>query len=136
MSRSYSPVAGVAIASLAAGPVFTIAFTLASFHLRLPQPTVIAAGDVLPWFATLFASVILGAIVAFVPNVVGCAVMAVAAESSRAARSPEAWIAVGAGAGTALALGFGLSWSPALFFATVATATVCAAICRSLAALD
>jgi hypothetical protein len=136
MSRLHSTVAGIAVASFAAGPVFTVAGTLAALYLRLPQPVMVSADELMPWLAALFSSVVMGGIVAFVPNVIGSAIMAGLSKTSATARAPEAWLAAGAAGGAGIALGFGLDYSPALFFATVATATVCAGLCRSLAVLD
>lgn len=136
MTRSYSPVRGVALATFAAGPVFVISGTLASLYLRLPDPVVIHASDLLPWLGIIFASVIFGAILAFVPNVLGCALMAALAETTTAARAPEAWVGAGGVSGTGIALAFGLDWPSEGFVALVATGAVCAGICRGFAALD
>jgi hypothetical protein len=136
MTRSYSPLGGVAFASLAAGPIFTFSYTLAAFYLRLPDPVAISPGDLLPWFAVLILSVFVGAILAVVPNVIGCSMMAALAETGTAARTPEAWVAAGAAAGTGIAVVFGVDWPSEMFIALVATGAVCAGICRGLAALD
>ena len=136
MIRSYSPVRGVALATFAAGPIFTVSYTLAAFYFRLPDPVAVSFDDFLPWLAVLFSSVIVGAILAFVPNVIGCTLMGALAEISTAAHAPEAWVAAGAASGTGIALAFGLDWPSEGFLALVATGAACAGICHRLAALD
>ena len=118
------------IASLVAGPVFLLSLIAAAAYLTLPQPISLDASVAIAIPMALIPATIVGFVLAFVPNLLGSAVMAWIAETHQAARDPLAWAAAGALSGAGLAASFSSLQSPG-GFATIVTSAVCARICRS-----
>lgn len=119
------------IAAALAGPLFVLSYAAAELYLRIPQPIVIRDETFLAFLALMPAAFLVGGLIGLVPIALGTAVMGALADRWEAARSPLAWAAAGAACGFALALTFAGAGAPAASFALVATATVCAAICRA-----
>ena len=133
-TRQDLPFAGpgrIARASLAAGPAFVTVSAAAQLYLKLPQPIVVEPTSLLTFPLLWFASAVVGAILAFVPNLVGTLVMDRLARAFAPAAAPEAWALAGAAsAGIPLWL---LHGEPEWVFPFAATGAVCALICRGRA---
>jgi hypothetical protein len=130
--------AAAAIASLTAGPIFVIVAPLVDLYWRLPAPIEV---DVLaiPAFLPMMPLIMLvGAFFSFAPNLVGTIYMAQLSRRNWVARTPPAWMAVGAafGGGLAFMLLGGIPGSSIMAPAFALTGALCAGICRLLVDLD
>ena len=131
-----SPGCGAALAaSLVSGPVFLLSLTAALAYMTLPDPVPLEPSALFAVALALIPATIVGFVLAFVPNMLGAAMMAWIAEAHEAARDPLAWAAAGALLGTGLAAMFTGVLSPG-GFATILTSAVCARICRAQFALE
>ncbi|HEX8571118.1 MAG TPA: hypothetical protein VF759_00035 [Allosphingosinicella sp.] len=128
MPRTSPP--SIALASLAAGPIFLASTAAASLYLRLPRPVVVE-----PWQAASFVlmampAVIVGFLLSVLPNMIGSRLMVRAGAALPWARAPVAWAASGALMGGGLVGLTGAFSEPAAAFGLIATSACCAAICR------
>lgn len=139
MKTAGSPVIAALIGSTPAGPSFLVFAAGAYLYGRLPQPVTVS-GDEVSIFLSLFPpALIVGFAIAFLPNLIGTMLMAFVGESAAWARTRIAWTAGGALAGAGLDMLFvspreawlhpeQADWAP--IFALVATAAICARVCR------
>jgi hypothetical protein len=138
MKAAGSPVFAAFAASAAAGPLFLALCACAYLYGQLPHPITVAAADFGMFAALMAPAFIVGFIIAFVPNLLGSAVMATIGESADWGRSPVAWSLAGGFAGAGLALLFyprdAEAW-PGIF-ALVLTSAICARICRAFMAWE
>ena len=128
MPRTSSP--SIALASLAAGPIFLISTAAAALYLQLPRPVVVD-----PWEAAQFAlmaipAAMVGFLLSGLPNLIGSRLLVRAGTFYPWARAPLAWSATGALLGGALAGLTGAFAEPAYAFGLIVTSACCAAICR------
>ena len=132
MASSYVRLTPPLLASVSAGPLFLIFSVAAALYVRLPQPVSVSATDVSPFVGILVLAVIVGAILALLPILLGTLLMRALADRFALAAEPEIWWLTGAAAGAGLAFAFG-AWpqSPETAFAVIATSAVCAGICRT-----
>lgn len=130
-SRKHSGGAAL-LTSVFAGPIYVASFALAEFCRQIPQAWPLSLEIVAAVVTTLVLSVIGGFVLSLAPNLLGAGIMAHAADASESARSPLAWIGVGAVTGALFALPF--SWigeriDPLTMFPLVATSAACAGLC-------
>lgn len=139
MKVNGSPVFAAFATSAAAGPMFVTFTALAYLYLQIPHTVAFGAEDLGTFVLMMVPAAIVGFILAFVPNLLGSAVMATIGESAEWGRSPLAWSLAGGLAGTGLVLLFaprdGLfadvgQEGGAAAFALIATSAICARICR------
>jgi hypothetical protein len=136
MNEQQSLVPGILLACLAAGPAFVL-FSMLGQLIAVPaEPIAVAledAAEILP-LAFLF-----GGLSAIVPVTLGAVIMRATADDNEPARRPAAWALAGALPGALIALpALMTSNAPVTFEAllitglsTIATAALCALICRS-----
>jgi hypothetical protein len=136
MSRSIR--ASVALASLAAGPIFVASAGLAALYLQLPRAVDVTVGPAnIIWLLLVPLPVVLaGFLLSFIPNLVGTCLMLLAGFQFQAARSRAAWLGAGALFGTLIAWETTGFEEPATAFGLIATSACCAAICRHSACWD
>lgn len=130
--------APVALASLAAGPIFVASTALAALYLQLPRAVEVTVGPAqIIWLLLVPIPVVLaGFVLSFIPNMIGTGLLLLAGFEFRAARTRAAWIGTGVLFGTAIAweaTGFD---EPATAFGLISTSACCAAICRHSACWD
>ncbi len=132
MKTRGSPLAAATFASLSAGPLFVMIVIVSGYVTSVPAAVPIPLEFVPTVTLILFLSFFIGAILAFIPILIGCSLMSVAGELSETAQDPLAWVAAGAlsGAGIA-ALTAGFDDGAPLAAALILTAAICALICRS-----
>jgi hypothetical protein len=128
----------VALASLAAGPIFIVSTGLAALYLQLPRTVDVTVGPAqIVWLILVPIPVVLvGFVLSIVPNMIGTAFLLLAGFEFPVARTRAAWIGTGLLFGTAIAwetTGFG---EPATAFGLISTSACCAAICRHSACPD
>jgi hypothetical protein len=132
MKRVGTTLGAALLGSSPAGPLFVTVLTAEMLYATLPDPLVIEAGGIVFFVIALFVSLIPGFLLAFVPNLLGAALMGRAGEVSETARTPLAWVAAGTGAGTMLAALFtGFSDGAPAAVALIVTSAGCARLCRS-----
>ena len=139
MKVNGSPVFAAFAASIAAGPLF-LAFSAGAFlYLQIPHTITFVAEDLGIFMVMMLPATFVGFILAFVPNLLGSAVMATIGDSAEWGRSPLAWTLAGGLAGMALVLLFAPREAPfagfdqeggAGAFALIATSAICARICH------
>ena len=130
--------APVALASLAAGPIFVVSTALAALYLQLPRPEDVTVGPAqIVWLILVPIPVVLvGFVLSIIPNMIGTAFLLLAGFEFPAARTRAAWI------GTGLLFGTAIAWEttgfdePAAAFGLLSTSACCAAICRHSACPD
>jgi hypothetical protein len=123
--------AAAALASLTAGPIFITALPVADLYLRLPAPIVIDGSDILTLVQLVPLVALIGALIAFVPNMLGTLIMAQWSRRSWLARTPPAWIVVGGASGGGLGYLSTGDWPDhVLTAAFILTGGLCAALCR------
>jgi hypothetical protein len=120
-----------ALASLAAGPIFLTSSSLVDLYLRVPAPIEIDGSVISAFLLFMLPATLIGALLAFVPNMLGTLVMVLWSRRSWLARTPPAWMLVGAASGGGLACaltdgGPDLVPTAAMFL----TGGLCAALCR------
>jgi hypothetical protein len=123
--------AAAALASLAAGPIFLTAVPLVDLYRRLPKPIEIDGSDILTLVQLMPLGALIGALIAFVPSMLGTLIMAQWSRRSWLARTPPAWIVVGGASGGGL--GYLLTGGGAHHLekaAFILTGGLCAALCR------
>ncbi len=125
LERSLRFAGAVVVASLAAGPAFWLIMELGSLF----------RGKALAWHSVEFAIVTIpyGAIFAFLPNLIGTAIMTALGAWFPMARSFLAWIGAGAVGGLLIAIIFfaALIEEGQLISALILNGMACAAICRA-----
>ncbi|HYI49866.1 MAG TPA: hypothetical protein VEX35_15520 [Allosphingosinicella sp.] len=118
-------IGAILVASLAAGPLMWFAMVLMNI------PTVPGVG----WeiLSVAIQTIPLGALFAFLPNLIGATVMTGLGALFRPARSPFAWIGAGALGGLLVAAIFNAAAldDKSMFVAMILTGMACAAICRA-----
>jgi hypothetical protein len=130
-SRIHSGAAAL-VTSVFAGPIYVVSFALAEYCRHIPQAVPVTI-EIAPFVVgALVFSVIGGFVLSIMPNLLGAGIMAHAADASESARSPLAWVGVGAASGAIFALPF--SWigdriDPLTMFPPVATSAACAGLC-------
>ena len=131
MSRTGSRAAGIALATMLAGPVFITSIALASFFRMLPAPVVVSGQNILIYLALLIPSMIVGAFLAGLPNLIGTVALAALADTQDWARPLPVWMLTGAVIGMIITfVTAGPRSDPATMFALVATSAICAGLCR------
>ena len=134
MAKAKFPViAAAALASLIAGPAFITAFPLIEFYRSLPAPIEIDGADILSLLQIMPTFALIGALIAFIPNLVGTLVMSRWSYRSWLARTPLAWIVAGGISGGAI--GYLLTGGDTILGLTpafVVTGGLCAGMCRLL----
>ena len=130
MARNSSAPLGIAVASLTAGPVFAASTSAASLYLRLPCPIVVGPSELMLVAPVAALSIIVGCVLAVLPNLVGTILLAGLGDRYPEARLPEFWAITGAAIGIGIAAATGAFQSPPLAFGLVATSAACAWICR------
>lgn len=137
MYREHYPIAAAAIASLFAGPIFLVSFAGAALYLQLPAPIALDWSDALGFAFAFIPALMIGTVLALVPNILGTLLMVRLGDLSEAARLPEIWALAGGLIGAAIVWAGSFDGiDPAFLFATVATSAACALICRSRMAWD
>ena len=124
-----SPGLGAAMASLAAGPSFVTLFVLESLYARIPAAIVVSPREILAVAAVMVPALLVGFLIAFVPNVVGSQLMEALSRRSDLARLPAAWTIAGAASGAAIAAA--VSANDAMTFVLAGTGAICARISRA-----
>jgi hypothetical protein len=126
----------IALASLAAGPIFVASTGLAVIYLQLPDAMVLDPAQI-PLIILLFIPAIaIGFVLSIAPNLIGSLLMLSAGGAFSAARGRPTWIGAGALVGAAIAGSFGAFAEPAYAFGLIFTSACCAAICRLSAHWD
>ena len=120
----------VALASIAAGPIFFVSAGLAAAQLALPAPIALEPGEIHFLALAIVPAVLCGFVLSIIPNLIGSRFLRLAGEAFPAARARPAWIGSGLLFGGALAWLLGAFDSPAIAFGLVFTSACCAAICR------
>ena len=124
----------VLLASVSAGPLFLLGNGIGTLIADPAAPVPIylewQTGFALPILAMVAA--LFGAFIAFLPNLIGTALMTSIGNRHEAARSPLMWTLAGALAGAApMASGAGISGTqPVYLIALTFTGACCALICR------
>lgn len=136
MIRSKYSLASIVLASLAAGPVFLLGLAASAWAATAASPVPIPADLGFGTFGVVVVTIpaiVVGFVLAIVPNILGATVMTRLGRRNVAMRLPIAWALAG---GLATGLPFELlSIAPAGddrigVFAFVFTGTCCALICR------
>lgn len=125
-----SPAAVAWPAMLAAGPLFTTATALASLYAELPAPVVIEPSTVFGFLFLQIPALVVGAVLALVPTLVGTGAMQALSRSCSWARSGAAWVLAGAALGVLIAAVFDAIGTPPVAFGLVATSAGCAGLCH------
>jgi hypothetical protein len=123
----------LALASLAAGPIFLFATGLAALYLQLPRPVVLEPGEVIAFAALAAPAALVGFVLSLLPNLVGRYLLIRAGGALPQMRRRAVWIATGALHGAALAWGTGAFAQPPYAFGLILTSAACAGICRKSA---
>jgi hypothetical protein len=134
--RSPWPLVSIALASVAAGPIFLAATMLAMLYLQLPWAVPVVPAAILQIALLAIPAAIGGFILSILPNMIGSSLMLVVGRAFPATRAPAAWVATGALLGAALAWLTGAFAAPAYAFGLILTSACCAAICRHSASWD
>lgn len=127
--KSFAPL-GIAVASLTAGPVFAASGSAAALYLRLPCPVAIKPSELMMIAPVGVLSIVVGCVLAVLPNLVGTMLFAGLGDRYPEARLPEFWTIAGALIGVGIAAATGAFQSPPLAFALVTTSAACAWMCR------
>jgi hypothetical protein len=122
--------ATAAFASLIAGPAFFTALQLVEGNRQMPAPSEIGEADILAFLQFMPSVSVLGALIAFVPNLVGTLVMSRWSSQSWVARTPVAWIVAGGAFGAMIIYVLMSGHTGGLTPAFVLTGGLCAAVCR------
>lgn len=130
MTRRSSRRGGILFATLVAGPLFAANTSAASLYLRLPSPIVIRPSELMLVAPVAVLSIIVGCVLAILPNLVGTALLVGLGDKYPEARLPEFWTIAGAAIGIGITAATGAFQSPPLAFGLVATSAACAWICR------
>lgn len=134
MKTDRSLVYGLAMASLAAGPVFMGSMALAYFYLQLPTPWTVELELAVSFVYLTLVICFFGFFVAFAFTALGSAIMIQVSEYFEIADTPEIWAFVGAAMMLAYPAIVGFDgFSPNLLFAMAVTGGSCAAICQRYA---
>ncbi len=136
MRRSSPFYGSIALASLAAGPIFLVSTGLASAYLQLPRPVSVDPAQVAPLILLFIPAIIIGFVLSFIPNLIGSSLLRFTGGAFPTARARPVWIGAGALAGTAIAWSIGAFAGPAYAFGLIFTSAGCAAICRLSAYWD
>lgn len=136
MRPSYSFAGSIGLASLAAGPIFLASAGLAFAYLELPRPVVVDPAQMVPGLLSFIPAIIVGFILAIVPNLAGSYLMHFTGRAFPATRPRLIWFGTGALVGAAIAGSTGAFAEPAYAFALILTSACCARICRLSACWD
>lgn len=119
----------IALASIAAGPVFLTAPVLAHLYLQLPAAIPIPeAAEAMAFVVAVMLSAFFGVFLAFIPNLMGTVLMEKLSAAFPAAGAAPAWSLAGA---VAAGLPAWLLDSDGIWICPFAvTGAVCALICR------
>lgn len=131
MFKTSSILGGILCATFAAGPIFLTILAAATAYATLPAAVIIDWAQLVYILPLLLLATIFGALLSFFPNLVGAFVLAMLADQHQIMRAPLVWALTGAtlGALIASAVASTEALSPG-GVALVATATLCALICR------
>lgn len=135
--RRISPLFGpIALASLAAGPIFLVSTGLAAIYLEMPKPVIVEPALIAPGILLFVPAIAIGFILSVVPNMIGNSLLLFTGGAIRAARARPVWIGTGALFGAAIAGETGAFAAPPLAVGLILTSACCAAICRLSACWD
>jgi hypothetical protein len=130
------PSVSIALACLAAGPIFLVSTGLATLYFQLPRPILLTPEIIGPFVMTLIPSVVIGFLLSVLPNWGGSRLLLYTGELLPAARSWPAWLGGGLFFGAVIAWVVGAFSQPPAAFGLIFTSACCAAICRHSAAWD
>lgn len=138
MRRKSASNGSVALASLAAGPIFLVSTALAVLYLRLPHPITADVGprDIALIVLSFIPAIFFGFLLSIIPNLIGSRLLLGAGGAIPATRARPIWIGAGALFGAAIAAETGTFAEPAYAFGLIFTSASCAAICRLSASWD
>jgi hypothetical protein len=135
--RRSAPIHGsIALASLAAGPIFLVSTGLAAVYLELPRPVTVDPALFAPFILFFIPAIIFGFILSIIPNLIGSRLLVFIGGAIPAARASPVWIGTGALFGTAIAAETGAFAQPAFAVGLILSSACSAAICRLSAFWD
>lgn len=136
MRQGSSAHASVALASVAAGPIFLVSTGMTALYLQLPRA--VALDPALAALSVLLfvPAVMIGLILSIIPNLVGSRLLLRLGKAFPPARAHRVWIATGALLGTLLSFETGAFAAPPLAVGLILTSACCAGICRLSAFWD
>ena len=136
MERTDPVASAVITASAAAGPLFIAWMALLSLIEHFPQPVVITFFEISLFLGLLVPALVVGAILALLPNLIGTALMRLLAEHVEIARAPFVWAAAGAIVGGSIGLLLGWTYTDSTVLALALTGAGCAWICSRAVRVD